>query len=146
MNKPKYTEVVPYEIAEKLKDTNFKSTYDGDYFYADEDVEVTYDNYLGVNNLKKGETFFSVSGENYHGKYIPAPTYAEVIDWLMDNDVLIHTDVFYNGWGVSGTMFNIKQNGKVENIFSPYCGVNVNWFTVANEAISWGITLITEND
>ena len=72
---------VNLNIAKILNNTVY-----GDIFsdkYAAEDVEVTWDNYLGTKKYKEGELI--VDGDYIHGKYYYAPTYAEVIDWLFYN-------------------------------------------------------------
>ena len=80
-----YNKIVSFEIAQKLKEIDFRIGTDE--FYAIDDITVTYDNYLGGGTIPKGETFWLTSGENYHGKYIEAPTYADVLDWLMDKGI-----------------------------------------------------------
>lgn len=90
-----YTEIVPFEIAVMLYEAGAVKTIEDDYYYALTDLEITYDNFLGSEKIAKGDTFYMVSGENYHGKYIPAYTYAEVIDWLMEKGIFIQMEPWY---------------------------------------------------
>lgn len=99
-----YTETIPFELAAKLYLAGMKE-YDGDYYYAVTDIEISYDNYLGVGKVAKGDTFFVISGENYHGQYIPAYTYADVFDWLVERGQSI--EVFLDG-------YYTKDSGELE--------------------------------
>lgn len=53
----------------------------GDYFYyAGENLQVTFDNSLTVREVKEGELI--VCGDYIHGKKFVAPYYSDIIDWL----------------------------------------------------------------
>ena len=87
-----YKETVPFEIAVKLYESGFDlSKFDDDYYYALDDITVTFDNYLGTETIPKGETLYLLSSQNYHGKYIPAPDYATALDWLMEKGWFLQT-------------------------------------------------------
>lgn len=77
-----YTDCVNFNVAELLNNKLF-----GEYSYAAEDCEVTWDNYLGVKNYHKGE--FIEDGDYIHGKSYSAPTYAEVFDWLFEHGFVV---------------------------------------------------------
>ena len=78
-------EIVDFYLAEILNNRVYSDIYDAK--YAAEDVEVTWDNCLGVRKYKSGE--FIDDGDDVHGKYYYAPTYAEVIDWLYSKGIVI---------------------------------------------------------
>lgn len=78
-------DIVDFYLAEILNNRVHSDIYDGK--YAAEDVEVTWDNYLGVRKYKSGE--FIDDGDDVHGKFYQAPTYAEVLDWLYDKGIII---------------------------------------------------------
>mgnify|MGYP007101857440 CR=1 FL=1 len=78
-------DTIDYKLAKILNNRVFADTYGSK--YAAEYVEVTYDNYLGVGKYKEGD--FIEDGDYVHGKYYYAPTYAEVIDWLVNNEIYI---------------------------------------------------------
>lgn len=78
-------EIVDFYLAEILNNRVCSDIYDGK--YAAKDVEVTFDNYLGVRKYKSGE--FIDDGDNVYGKFYQAPTYAEVLDWLYDKGIII---------------------------------------------------------
>ena len=71
---------INFDLAKILNNRVYADIYDDK--YAAEDVETTFDNYLGVRKYKEGE--YIGEGEYIHGKYYYAPTYAEVIDWLFN--------------------------------------------------------------
>ena len=74
---------VEYDVAKLLNNKLY-----GDNKYAAEDLEVTFDNYLGVTKYKEGD--FIDDGDNIHGKYYYAPLYGEVIQWFFEkNDAII---------------------------------------------------------
>ncbi len=77
-----FTDYINFNIAELLNNRLY-----GDYCYAAEDCEVTWDNSLGLKKYSKGE--FIDDGDFIHGKTYFAPTYAEVIDWLFENGFVI---------------------------------------------------------
>jgi hypothetical protein len=75
-----YTKVVPFEMAQNLKKAGYKD-YGTESRYANGKVTVS-----GMINetLKKGEYFnYNTDYVVITGKSIPAPTYAEVFDWLI---------------------------------------------------------------
>ena len=78
-------ERIDFDLAKLLNNRIYADIYDDK--YATEDVTVTFDNYLGVQNYKEGE--FIDDGDYVHGKYYYAPTYAEVIDWLFNKGIVI---------------------------------------------------------
>ena len=74
--------IVEYELAKLLNNTLY-----GDDKYAAENVEVTWDNYLGTQVYEEGELI--EKGDNIHGKYYMAPLYADVIDWLFNQHIVV---------------------------------------------------------
>lgn len=73
---------VEYELAKILNNTLY-----GDDKYAAENVEVTWDNYLGTQEYEEGELI--EDGDNIHGKYYMAPLYADVIDYLFSKHIVV---------------------------------------------------------
>lgn len=78
-----YSNIVSYEIAKALNNT----LYADDKYAGEGNVTVTWDNYLGTKEFKEGELIDD--GDNFHGKYYYAPTYAEVIDWFSSSKHII---------------------------------------------------------
>lgn len=76
---------IDFDLAKLLNNRVYADFYDDK--YAAEDVECTFDNYLGVVKYKEGD--FIEEGDYVHGKYYYAPTYAEVIDWLFNRGIII---------------------------------------------------------
>ena len=76
---------IDFDLAEVLNNRVYADCYDDN--YAAEDVEVTWDNYLGVQKYKRGE--YIEDGDYIHGQSFFAPTYAEVIDWLFNRGITI---------------------------------------------------------
>lgn len=72
------TEMVDFDLAELLDNYVW-----GEDKYAAEDLEVTWDNYLGLGKVKKGDLVPEYS--NIHGKTYYAPIYAEVFATLARN-------------------------------------------------------------
>lgn len=72
------TEFVDYDLAKLLNNYVW-----GEDKYAAEDLEVTWDNYLGVGKVEEGHLL--PNDANYHGKTYYAPLYAEVIATLEIN-------------------------------------------------------------
>lgn len=81
-----YTEIVPFELAKKLKDAGYKEECSGHY---------AKDGYLWETHPKQNsndtENFFS------------APTYAEVFDWLMGKGLSVKIQIAIGnaGWIIS---------------------------------------------
>ena len=73
-----FEEIVSYNIAKLLNNTLYSEH--SDKKYAAEDVEVTYDNYLGKETYGEGELI--ENGDCVHGKYYMACTYGELYDYL----------------------------------------------------------------
>jgi len=78
-------ERIDFYLAKILNNRVYADIYDDK--YAAEDVTVTFDNYLGTKEYKEGE--YIDDGDDIHGKYYYAPTYAEVIDWLFNKGIVI---------------------------------------------------------
>lgn len=72
------TEFVDYDLAKLLNNYVW-----GEDKYAAEDLEVTWDNYLGVGKVEEGHLL--PNDANYNGKTYYAPLYAEVIATLERN-------------------------------------------------------------
>lgn len=72
-------DTITFELAKLLDNRVFPDAYENSK-YAAEDLEVTFDESLGTHKYKKGE--FITEGDNVHGKFYYAPTYAEVLDWI----------------------------------------------------------------
>jgi hypothetical protein len=72
-----FNKVVSFNTAKLLNNRVY-----GDEKYALEDLKVTWDNFLSTGNYKEGELI--TDGDNIHGKYVMAPTIADVIDWLFE--------------------------------------------------------------
>ena len=75
----KFTECVSFKLAEKLNNAVYANE---GFAYAAEDLECTNDHFIGSIKHKCGE-FFDAEGDYVHGKYYKAPTYAEVLDYLI---------------------------------------------------------------
>lgn len=84
-------DTIEFELAKILDNKIFSDFTDNK--YAAENVEVTWDNYLGVGKYKEGDLIDD--GDNIHGKYYYAPTYAEVIDWLFNRGIIIEFSPVY---------------------------------------------------
>ena len=67
-----YTEIVPFELAVKLKDAEYPQIF-GNGAYSE-----------------YGSYFSLISKENLVIPFISAPTYAEVFDWLMGKDLFVY--------------------------------------------------------
>ena len=78
-------ERIDFNLAKLLNNRIYADIYDDK--YAAGDVTVTWDNYLGTKEYKEGEHIDD--GDDIHGKYYYAPTYAEVIDWLFNKGIVI---------------------------------------------------------
>lgn len=110
---------IDFDLAEVLNNRVYADCHDDK--YAAEDVEVTWDNYLGVKKYKRGE--YIEDGDYMHGKSFFAPTYAEVIDWLFNRGIVIeflpcftfalkdNIAYYYNVFRVS------KENGGMQKLF-----------------------------
>ena len=113
-------EIVDFYLAEILNNRVYSDIYDAK--YAAEDVEVTWDNYLGVRKYKSGE--FIDDGDDVHGKYYYAPTYAEVIDWLFNRKIVIEfkpcfTFALKDNIAYYYDVFRVsKENGGMESLFT----------------------------
>ena len=79
-------ERIDFDLAKLLNNRIYSDFYDDK--YAAEELEVTWDNYLGSKKYQEGE-FIDDYPDNIHGKYYQAPTYAEVIDWLFNKGIVI---------------------------------------------------------
>lgn len=86
------TDRIDFELAKILKNRIYAGLHEDR--YAAEEVEATWDNYLGVEKFAEGE-YIEGGPDNIHGRTYFAPTYAEVLDWLFDKGIVIH---FYPGY------------------------------------------------
>ena len=77
-----FNNVVSFNIAKLLNNRVY-----GDNKYATENLKVTWDNYLGTQEYKEGELIDD--GDNIHGKYVMAPSIADVIDWLFEEKQIV---------------------------------------------------------
>ena len=77
-----FNKVVSFNTAKLLNNRVY-----GDSKYALEDLEVTWDNFLSTGKYKAGDIIDD--GDNIHGKYVMAPTVAEVIDWLFEEKGIV---------------------------------------------------------
>ena len=77
-----YSGVITYKLAKLLDNHLFSEL--SDYKYsAQNNLIVTWDNYLGTKTFNEGELI--EDGDYIHGKYYYAPLYCEVLDWLENN-------------------------------------------------------------
>lgn len=112
-------ERINFDLAKLLDNRIYADIYDDK--YAAEDVEVTWDNYLGVGKYKEGD--FIDDGDDVHGKYYYAPTYAEVIDWLFNRKIVIEfkpcfTFALKDNIAYYYDVFRVsKENGGMELLF-----------------------------
>lgn len=88
-----YSKVITYKLSKLLDNHLFSEL--SDYKYAaEDDVIVTWDNYLGTKTYNEGELI--EDGDNIHGKYYYAPLYCEVLDWLEDKyNIIIELSPVY---------------------------------------------------
>lgn len=86
------TDRIDFDLAKILKNRIYAELHEDR--YAAEEVEVTWDNYLGVIKYAEGE-YIEGWPDNIHGRTYFAPTYAEVLDWLFDKGIVIHFDPGY---------------------------------------------------
>ena len=110
---------IDFDLAEILNNRVYPDCHNDK--YAAEDVEVTWDNYLGVKKYKRGEY---IDDRDYmHGKYYYAPTYAEVIDWLFNRKIVIEfnpcfTFALKDNIAYYYSVFRVsKENGGMELLF-----------------------------
>ena len=89
-----YTKTVPLELAEALYEIGMTNATQDEYYYALTDLDITYDDYC-IGKIDKGGIFYMTPGEIYHGKYIPAYTYADAIDWLMSKGIFIQMEPWH---------------------------------------------------
>lgn len=110
---------INFELAKILNNRVFSDFTDDK--YAATDVEVTWDNYLGVGKYIEGDLIDD--GDNIHGKYYYAPTYAEVIDWLFNRKIVIEfkpcfTFALKDNIAYYYDVFRVsKENGGMESLF-----------------------------
>ncbi len=134
---------VTYKLAKLLNNTIF-SDLNSDY-YAAEDVDVTYDNYLGVTHYKEGDLI--TEGDNIHGKYYYAPYLSEVLDKLLEIGIVIefepcftfalttHVGYYYKVYKIN------EEETKLDLLFE-----DQEWFSSRYQALYDIITrLIEEN-
>lgn len=111
-------DIITFELTKILNNRVFTDIYNGK--YAAEDVVCTYDNYLGETHYKVGELI--EDGDNIHGKFYYAPTYAEVIDWLIDKDIIIKfepafTYALKDRVAYYYTVYKLYKDGSLTKIF-----------------------------
>ena len=109
---------ITFELAKILNNRIFADVYNDK--YAAEDVVCTYDNYLGEEHYKAGELI--ESGDYVHGKFYYAPTYGEVIDWLIDKDIIIKfepafTYALKDRVAYYYTVYKLYKDGSLTKIF-----------------------------
>lgn len=113
-----YTDIVSYKIAKMLH--NELIPYEG-YKYAAGHVTVTWDNYLGCKEYEKGELI--TDSDYVHGDYYYAPTYADVLDYLFEDKIIIKLDPCFtyalnNNVAFYWQVLKVdKDNGKLEVLF-----------------------------
>lgn len=124
---------VSYKIAKLLNNRIYSDLYD--YKYSAGDVEVTFDNCLGVTKYTEGELI--EYADNIHGKYYYAPTYAEVIDWLFNRRIVIEFKPSYTFALVDRVAYYftvyLKDDGGFKKIFDQ--NTEMSSFNLAIETI-----------
>lgn len=81
------SDLVSFEIA-KILDNKLYPEHCDYFYYAGENLQVTFDNSLTVKEFKEGELIDD--GDNVHGKKYIIPQYCDIIDWLKNEfDIII---------------------------------------------------------
>jgi len=90
--------IVPFEIAKKLKEKGFKeeclSYYTTEYTLYNNEITLTDDKYLCLSKINYEEFLVSHNSIKYtNGNYVDAPTIDQVLEWLReerDIDIVIY--------------------------------------------------------
>jgi len=125
---------ISYKSAKLLNNRIYADMHDDK--YAAEEVEITWDNYLGSKKYQEGE-FIDDYYDNIHGKYYYAPTYAEVIDWLFNRRIVIEFKPSYTFALVDRVAYYftvyLKDDGGFKKIFDQ--NMEMSSFNLAMETI-----------
>ena len=93
----KYCRFVPFEIASLMWDAGYrKAFYEDDYCYVNSEKLIIDNDYSIHMVLERGTLFLNEYDNIKNGELIPAPTYAEALDWLMDNNIFVNIDISEN--------------------------------------------------
>ena len=118
-----YTCVVPFDVAKKLKEAGYPQSPGLNYYQIPENMPAA--GYVGNPENYDYEQFWE-----YHDKIYTAPTYADVVDWLLDRGIFVqmepwHTFALMNRMGFVYTINTLNEedakiNREIWNDFASF--------------------------